>query len=432
MIKRNFQKGIVLPLSLFLLALFSAVGLAFLVYSVQEAGFAVKDCYLTQALWTAEAGLEVVKKWIKESEYIEGNVWLANHSSREGTVVVNGLEFGNGKAYVTVYSPTQEDERYTIISRGVLTKGKLKGTYEEIELKVIERDTFAKHLWYTGNDKLYVGTTTVHGDVHVNKYIGFFFGGARMFGATNAVTGIYYWWGASEDNTSFYGPVNPYAPYLPPPQARDIAELEEKADEDYRVSGNAVIEFRGDRVIINGVNLPLPANKLIFVKGRVYVKGNLNGRVTIASQSNIYITDNLRYVDGEGDPAYYYPGEVGGEYVANPKYNGKSLLGLMTTNNVVIPNEAPYNIEFHCAILSTDGRWYCSLGRRKGHMRFVGSMITKYRGWRYSSWGYGYAESGEYIYDPNLRYLNPAYFAKINKPRFVAWRKLKRGKIVEE
>ncbi|MBI4713139.1 MAG: hypothetical protein HY762_07565 [Planctomycetes bacterium] len=92
----------------------------------------------------------------------------------------------------------------------------------------------------------------------------------------------------------------------------------------------------------------------------------------------------------------------------------------MAQNDVTIMPSAPYNMEFHAATFSSTGRWKCDLTQQKGNLRVLGSQTQKYRGWRYSG-TYGWAKSGEYIYDSYLLNYPPEFYLQVDSPCFGAW-----------
>ena len=96
----------------------------------------------------------------------------------------------------------------------------------------------------------------------------------------------------------------------------------------------------------------------------------------------------------------------------------------MAQSNVVIADSAPYNVQLHAALLSSNGDWHASLGLKKGNLRVLGSMVTQFGGYRYNGSGYGYAKSGEYIYDQNLLTYPPEYYLGVDTPTFSAWRRM--------
>ena len=412
----------------------------------------------TQARYVAEAGLEEVKNYIRTSAYdANGNVWLNTNSSPGGFLAIDDLMIGNNPVDITI----------TELGNGwhqAVASAQINNIPYNLAMEIKGRDSFSRYMFFTHLDDINIGATTVRGDVHSNRRLNFYFGGAKMYGDTTAVRGIGFYYGANAGNTTFYGDLNGYSDSITWPKTSEIATLHNETTGVYQVSNtsseysgfgnfNTEIEFIGDQVKITAKKIsdgsvlktgtyPLPANKLIFVQNAVTsIKGDINGRVTVATMDKVDITGSIRYVDGGGDRAYVLkengvviedtpPGVVWSEangytYEENSDYDPtvSSAVGIMALKDVTITSAAPYNMEMHAAIFSSQGNWHCDLSEQKGNLRVLGSMTHKRRGWRYSGSGYGWAKSGEYIYDTNLLAAPPDWYLAVDTPVFDSWRR---------
>jgi hypothetical protein len=458
LMRKDRQKGSALILASIIVSMLSV---ATSVLLAQVSG-RFKICQLYNqgltARYAAEAGIEQVKYYIKTSLYdTQGNMWLNNHSSPEGFLALEGLKIGD--ASVEVVITDLQTGWHRITSTATLPDG----TSSKVAMEAKGRDLFSKYMFFTHLDDINIGTTTVRGDVHSNRSVNFYFGGAHMFGNVTACRGIGFYWGATPENTTFYKEVDGYVQEIPWPKTSEIAVLHDVADGVYQVSNaspeyagfgrfDTEITFDGDEVIITAKRpstgevlktgrYPLPENNLIFVQGPITsLKGDLYGRVTIATMDRVDITGKIRYVDAEGDPAYQlYDSEgmpvddtphgvvwdgVNYLYKANPDYDPAepSVCAIMALKDITIVDSAPYNMEMHAVTFSSQGRWCCSLRKKKGNLRVLGSMTQKLKGWRYSGGGYGWAKSGEYIYDQNLLSYPPEHYLEVDSPVFSSWR----------
>ncbi|OHB75470.1 MAG: hypothetical protein A2Z34_01365 [Planctomycetes bacterium RBG_16_59_8] len=417
--------------------------------------------YHVTSFYAADAGLEEGEYNIRTSSYnTEGNVWLNNNSAADGFPAITDLPIGN--AVVDVVITDNGDSWHTIVSTATLPDG----TKSSVAVQTKGRDNFSKYMFFIDLDSINIGTTTVRGDVHANRNVNFYYGGAKMYGNVTAVRGVGYYSGASQANTTFYKEVDGAVDQIAWPNVNDIATLHDTAEGVYQVSNtsaeysglgsfNTEITFNGDQVTItakrasNGQVLktgtyPLPPNNLIFVQGAVTsLKGDINGRVTVATMNKVDITGKVRYVDQDGDPAYRLTNAAGTpidtastgtnvwaspnyNYQLNPDYNPStpSTLGIMSLMDITITPTAPYNTEMHAATFSYNGNWHCDLTQAKGNLRVLGSMTQKLGGWRYNSAGKGWAKSGEYIYDQNLMTNPPPHFLQVDSPVFASWRKM--------
>ncbi|MEK7448103.1 MAG: hypothetical protein AAB019_01325, partial [Planctomycetota bacterium] len=244
-----------------------------------------------------------------------------------------------------------------------------------------------------------------------------------------------------------------YQPY------RDTNSLNMPYEVHMTLLGNQVqLDFRGPASSITAPGpllytrtLPLPDHKLIYVEGRVTIKGDINGRLTVATSGaniygNIVIGGNIRYVDNEGDRAYLLkkngvvvdPDSTGAEswtaangytYESNPDYNPTVPSNLtLQARDAVVPSTLSYNLEVHSTALLF-GNWYSGAvaNGNKGNFRMVGSIVP--------NGGYGgnkhhYLLSTEIIHDPALLTNAPEWYpvdvnnsAIITTPTFTAWRK---------
>ncbi len=331
--------------------------------------------------------------------------------------------------------------------------------------------------FYFGNAKLYENVSAANQ------------GTGTCPGGCSCNYGFAYCSGATTSNTYFYKEADPRSQVLPMPSTNEIATLHTHAIDCYKVTNsspcwssfgnfNTEIEFiGGDSVkitakhltrgtILKTVTLPLPSNNLIFVQNKITkLQGDLKGRVTIAVQdasrcsssssdscnAAVNITGSINYIDQDGDKAYLLydrngnvvtdtpPGTVWSEptytYKPNPNYNPSipSNLAIMAVGDIKTKCSAPYNLTMHGVFFSAQGNWHLSLGcgtNAKGNYRYVGAMISKYSGWRYScsppcrsyrGWGL----SGEYIYDGDLLNYPPEWMLQINKPLFVSYRRVR-------
>lgn len=416
---------------------------------------------LIPTLYAADAGIEQVKYNVRASSYnATGNVWLLANSSTSGYLAIDNMNVNNINVDVSI------KDLGTGWNRITSTATRPDGKTTSVAMEVKGRDSFSKYMFFIDLDSINIGTTTVRGDTHSNRSVDFYYGGAKMYGNVTACRGIGYYSGANASNTTFYKDVDGYVATIPWPKASDIATLHDTAQGVYQLSNlspyysgfgsfNTELTFNGNMVTITTKNpgtgaikstgtYPLPANNLIFVQGAVTsLKGDINGRVTIATMDKVDITGKIRYIDNEGDPAYQLYNSSGVPiattstgtatwasptytYQSNPNYNPTtpSTMGIMALKDVTILPASPYNMEMHAATFSYQGNWHCDLTQKMGNLRVLGSMTQKLGGWRYNGSGYGWAKSGEYIYDERLLTYPPPYWLGVDQPTFSSWRKI--------
>jgi hypothetical protein len=138
----------------------------------------------------------------------------------------------------------------------------------------------------------------------------------------------------------------------------------------------------------------VPANGAIYTGQTAIVSGTVNGRVTVASNNNIVIADNLYYTDKhDGCTASGSPGPV------------DDILGLDAQNDVVVAQYAPSTLLWCAATIAQNGQWhsYSSDGSHTS-ATFIGSTATN-QGGQMSMFA-----SRTYKYDDVLFYMQPPWF----------------------
>ena len=124
-------------------------------------------------------------------------------------------------------------------------------------------------------------------------------------------------------------------------------------------NGMAYIKLSSGGSPVDSVNVTDPSfNGVIASTGRVNVQGVLNGKLTIASATDVRITGDLTYHDRTSD-----------------------LLGLVAQNNVIVAN-TPANadgLNLDACIFATTGSFYAE-GPVNGPFIFFGSVVQNSRG----------------------------------------------------
>ncbi len=141
----------------------------------------------------------------------------------------------------------------------------------------------------------------------------------------------------------------------------------------------------------------IPENGVIASNRNVYVEGVLNGRITVASTKNIYITNDIVYAD---DP------------VASP--DSDDLLCLVALQNVIIKDNSDNRevIRVHAAVLARDGSFKAENINFSPSTRLelFGGVVQDRRG---VTGMLGNSEQGykkHYTFDKRLVYMFPPYY----------------------
>jgi len=131
---------------------------------------------------------------------------------------------------------------------------------------------------------------------------------------------------------------------------------------------------------------PVPGNGAIYAAQSAIVSGVVNGRVTVASNNVVVISNNITYLQ-----------------------SGDDVLGLVSANDMIVAQWAPTNLNWRSATIAQSGAWhsYSSDGSH-GTLTFTGSTST-YLGGQMSMF-----QTRVYQYDDTLLYLQPPWFPTID------------------
>lgn len=103
--------------------------------------------------------------------------------------------------------------------------------------------------------------------------------------------------------------------------------------------------------------MEVPQDTAIFVTGDVQeIRGDVIGRVTIASGGDIRIRHNIRYRDEKNRTAYLYGTNQTKPYTPNPKYEGDATLGLIARRDIVYARNVPSVLEVNASMVAVTGR----------------------------------------------------------------------------
>jgi hypothetical protein len=133
-------------------------------------------------------------------------------------------------------------------------------------------------------------------------------------------------------------------------------------------------------------NYPVPTNGAVYAGQTVVVSGTVNGRVSIGSNDDIVIANNIDYVLG-----------------------GDDVLGLVTKNDVLGAAYVPANLTWRASVIAQSGTWRgAGPAGSKTLMTWYGSSTTNLGG----DWTQFTAR--DYSYDENLLFLPPPWFPVID------------------
>ncbi|MHC4164253.1 MAG: hypothetical protein ACYSUM_19180, partial [Planctomycetota bacterium] len=95
----------------------------------------------------------------------------------------------------------------------------------------------------------------------------------------------------------------------------------------------------------------------VYIDGRITsLEGELNGRLTIVANEKVRITDDIRYVDDNGQTTMLNGSSTNEPYTRNPDYTGSSVLGVLARDDIVFTWEMPDRAEINATLMSVEGR----------------------------------------------------------------------------
>jgi hypothetical protein len=135
----------------------------------------------------------------------------------------------------------------------------------------------------------------------------------------------------------------------------------------------------------SATSYPVPSNGAIYVAQTAIVSGQVNGRVTVASNGNVVIGNTLAYVQ-----------------------TGDDVLGLVAANDMIVAEWAPTDLSWRAATIAQSGIWRSwSNAGSHGTMTFTGSTATNQGGYM------SMFRTRVYQYDDSLLYLQPPWFPTV-------------------
>jgi hypothetical protein len=107
----------------------------------------------------------------------------------------------------------------------------------------------------------------------------------------------------------------------------------------------------------------LARTQVVPTKGVLYfekmirkIQGKVEGQVSVASNDRVQITDSIQYHDANNNTRMLNGLDKTKRYQFNPAYRGKSILGIMSRNDITYSRNIPASIEINASLISTEGK----------------------------------------------------------------------------
>ncbi len=359
-------KGFVLIFTLFIIGLVTLVASTFFISAYNEFAAAETASNNMRAYYIAEAGL--AKKFM---DLRSGNI----NPLSENFTILAGI---SGSYSVTV----------TLVGGGVMptyrldSAGYYKTTTKAVSL-TLKQISCARYAYLTnserrsGNRIWFITNDYMRGPLHSNDQLNIS-GNPTFDGCVSSSDSSinYYHGGPPNDNPDFRESLTLGAPEIELPKLAEImGNIRDAAmEDDLHLTGNTsiVLLSNGTMNVTNNprgwtnYNIPIPPNGAVYVSnGYVDVSGTLKGQLTIGTNNEIYITNNILYqTDPRTDPT------------------STDLLGLVAQNNVIVSSSAPYNLEIDGYIVALNSSFTVEnyWSGLKGVLTVFGGITQERRG----------------------------------------------------
>ncbi len=176
--------------------------------------------------------------------------------------------------------------------------------------------------------------------------------------------------------------------------------------------GNAVKAPAGSPNLVNPIGYPVDKDITQYgcTDGDVFISGTLKGRLTVASENDVVVVDDITYRDGvtgndvlglvaNNNVEVYHPVKCSG-YQGNGQCNGNGNLGSATDD-----------LRLSAAILSVTHSFRVQnyqYGNDLGRLNLTGAIGQKFRGIVGVIGSSGFTKN--YVYDNRLKYASPPKF----------------------
>jgi hypothetical protein len=357
------------------------------------------------------------------------DVWANNTTNANFTI---STEYCS--SMVTIAPAGTDTVKLTVKSKSkIYDEDKNKGNLLQIEDSVIavfaNSMPLSKYFWYTDDEKgvFWITGDTVWGPMHTNKTLKTK-GSPVFYGKVTAFQGIspapWRW----KNQAKFYGgwevgvEVDMPTDMTPLLTAANTGNGGAPINTKTMYDKETAFDFQSDGSVIRTVYGDPPDTVMVadiaptgvlYSTADVHVMGDFNGQLTVYSDNEIWIDDDLVYVD---DP------------LTNP--NSDDVLGLVAKNFINVTDNVANNndVNIQAAILALTGSFRAENYNTRpvgGVLNLTGSVAQYHRGPVGTFYGSGTIASGfskRYRYDGRFNVMSPPKFPTIqNSLRLVDW-----------
>lgn len=431
--KRN--QGAILLLALLGLTTVSVLAGTFVQMGMYEQRFSERSQNGVQAFYLSESALDQGLGWLR------GQLVPPQWTDRR--VLFGGWQnLGNG-VYMTTLdpddnNPTSQIKRYTLEGWGVAGTAAVPLAARQTRM-VVQTESFAQYAYFTDSemspDGMHVWFITgdrIEGPTHTNSQFRMY-GTPAFEGPVSSVNKQIVLWGGP----NFSKPVFKEAPKLGVPEKKfpdtypTSITTKARAPDGLVLKGESSVTLLADGTMrvtnaqkgLKDEVLPLPKNGVLYVEasdpklkdGNLSLQGTLKGQLTVGASNDIKVVDSVTYA-------------------TDPRRDASStdILGIVAGNNVIVPKEAPHDIQIHGSVMALKSSFgvenYWETPPR-GTLTIYGGLIQEKRGpvGRFDP-ARGVKVSGytkDYHYDPRLKGMSPPAFPTTGDYKTLVWQEEK-------
>ncbi|MEW6009168.1 MAG: hypothetical protein AB1629_06010 [Candidatus Omnitrophota bacterium] len=465
----NNNKGFIMILTYLLIVVLFLLGVAFFSRSASEKKISSVDKDNVLAFDAAEAGLNRSIIYLRANtpspsldapfDPFSGAQTLCAEPS-----LTNCTNTTTAKAtYLITIDPSDDNDQHPTSSKFTITSKGTSGQLSRTVTTVVQTDNFARFAYFSDTEHYGVGwwrtpvwfitSDSIWGPSHTNGH--YHISGSPSFydvAASGDDFVTYYHGGPPIDAPSVGGFVaimddngniidgftKGATPIPMPNQAIELHNAAVQGGQVYNGDTTVVLNSNGTMNVTNTQancnpcnNVALPTNHALYVSGgNLTVSGTLNGSLTVGSNRNIIIPDNVRYNTLPSGSTFCPEGNT----IANDGTgrqclaNATDMLGVIAEKEVVVSSSAPSNLEIDASIMAMDRSFSVQNWNTvapKGTLKVFGGIIQDQRGpvgtfnSSTNTVQTGYSKS--YIYDSRFTTAPPLYFPQTGDYLNLVW-----------
>jgi Tfp pilus assembly protein PilX len=468
------NKGFILILTYLLIVTLAILGTAFFSRSTSERKIANVDKDNILAANIAEAGINRVIAYLRVNQPsadldapfdpFSGTQTLCAEASLSNCASSTSAS----GTYSASIDPADDNHQHPTSSRFTITVTATVGQISRTLSTIVQTDNFARFAYFSDNEHYgkgerhpvwFISGDTITGPTHTNGH--FHIAGSPVFNDRVASVDDYL--------TYYHTPPNPTSPPDNPQFLGGLTlgtepiNMPNQAIALHTASVQGGMVLNGDSIIVLNSNgtmkitnsqystqhacnpcdgVALPTNNALYVSGgNLTLSGTLSGSLTVGTNRDIIINDNVKYSKVPLNSTFCPAGSVDNVTLANDGSgrlcsSSASTLGIVAEKQVIVSSSAPYNVEIDGSIMAMDRsfmveNWNLDSDsgtggiQHKGTLKIFGGIIQNQRGpvgtfnSETNSISTGYSKN--YIYDSRFAASPPPYFPQTGDYLKLVW-----------